>query len=90
VSTEKKWDTNWEDLMLNNAAVRRFLGVSGGSDKTTYAFSANYLGQEGNVVTSNFDRVTTRLSIDSQVTDWFKAGTSFIQLRAKISYTKWF
>jgi TonB-linked SusC/RagA family outer membrane protein len=80
VSTEKKWDTNWEDLMLNNAAVRQehSLGVSGGSDKTTYAFSANYLGQEGNVVTSNFDRVTTRLSIDSQVTDWFKAGiTSF-------------
>jgi hypothetical protein len=36
------------------------------------------------MVTSNFDRVTTRLSIDSQVTDWFKAGiTSFIQLRAK-------
>jgi hypothetical protein len=50
VSTEKKWDTNWEDLMLNNAAVRQehSLGVSGGSDKTTYAFSANYLGQEGN------------------------------------------
>jgi hypothetical protein len=23
VSTEKKWDTNWEDLMLNNAAVRQ-------------------------------------------------------------------
>jgi hypothetical protein len=52
-------------------------------------FLQNYLGQEGNVVTSNFDRVTTRLSIDSQVTDWFKAGiTSFIQLRAKISLHK--
>jgi hypothetical protein len=36
-------------------------------------------------VVTYFDRVTTRLSIDSQVTDWFKAGiTSFIQLRAKI------
>jgi TonB-linked SusC/RagA family outer membrane protein len=80
VSSEKKWETNWEELMLNNAAVRQehSLGVSGGSDKTAYAFSANYLGQEGNVVTSNFDRITTRLSIDSQVTDWFKAGiTSF-------------
>jgi hypothetical protein len=35
--------------MLNNAAVRQehSLGVSGGSDKTTYAFSsANYLGQK--------------------------------------------
>jgi hypothetical protein len=45
VSTEKKWDTNWEDLMLNNAAVRQehSLGVSGGSDKTTYAFFCKLL-----------------------------------------------
>jgi hypothetical protein len=51
VSTEKKWDTNWEDLMLNNAAVRQEHRVSGGSDKLRMLFSANYLGQEGNVVT---------------------------------------
>ena len=80
VSSEKKWDTDWADLMLNNAAVRRehTFGVSGGSDNTTYAFTTNYLSQEGNVVTSKFDRVTTRLSIDSKINDWLSAGiTSF-------------
>ncbi len=80
VSTTKNWDTDWADLILNKAAVRKeySLGVSGGSDKTAYSFSTNYLGQEGSVVKSNFDRVTTRLSIDSKVTDWFSAGlTSF-------------
>ena len=80
VTTNKKWDTNWADLMLNDSAVRKehSFGVSGGSDNTTYAFTTNYLSQEGNVVTSNFDRVTTRLSIDSKVNDWLSAGiTSF-------------
>lgn len=79
-TTSKKWDTNWADLMLNNSAVRRehSLGLTGGSDNTSYAFSTNYLSQEGNVVTSNFDRVTTRMSIDSKVNDWLSAGiTSF-------------
>lgn len=80
VSSEKKWETNWADLMLNDSAIRseHSFAVSGGSDNTAYAFSTNYLSQEGNVVTSNFDRVTTRLSIDSKVNDWLTAGiTSF-------------
>lgn len=80
VTTNKKWDTNWADLLLNDSAVRKehSFGVSGGSDNTSYSFTTNYLSQEGNVVTSNFDRVTTRLSIDSKVNDWLKAGiTSF-------------
>ncbi|MBC5839884.1 MAG: TonB-dependent receptor [Flavobacteriaceae bacterium] len=76
VTTQKKWETNWEDLMLNNSAVRKehTFGVSGGSDNTSYAFTTNYLSQEGSVVTSNFDRVTTRLSIDSQISKSIKAG----------------
>jgi hypothetical protein len=36
--TEKKWDTNWEDLMLKRSVRQEHsLGVSG-SDKTTYFF----------------------------------------------------
>jgi TonB-linked SusC/RagA family outer membrane protein len=78
VSTQKKWDTNWADLMLNNSAIRKEhnLGVNGGSDNTAYSFNTSYLGQEGNVITSNFERVTTRLSIDSKVNNWFNTGIS--------------
>jgi TonB-linked SusC/RagA family outer membrane protein len=78
VSTQKLWDTNWADLMLNNSAVRKEhnLGLNGGSDNTSYSFNTSYLGQEGNVITSNFERVTTRLSIDSKVNNWFNTGIS--------------
>lgn len=78
VTTDKKWDTNWASLMLNSAAVRQenTLSLSGGSDNTRYFFTANYLSQEGNVVTSKFERTTTRLSIDSKVNNWFKVGAT--------------
>lgn len=76
VSTDKKWDTNWGDLIQNDAGLRQehSLRMSGGSDNTTYAFMANYLDQEGSVRTSKFKRVTTRLNLDSQINDWFKVG----------------
>lgn len=78
VSTNKKWDTDWEDLMLNDAAVRQehTFGFSGGSSDTRYSFNANYLNQEGNVVTSKFERITSRLSVDSKINNWMKAGVS--------------
>lgn len=78
ITTDKKWDTDWASLMLNSAAVRQenTLSVSGGSDNTRYFFSANYLSQEGNVVTSKFERTTTRLSLDSKVNNWFKVGVT--------------
>jgi TonB-linked SusC/RagA family outer membrane protein len=80
VTTNKKWDTNWEDLILNDAALRteHSFAVNGGSDNTTYSFLTNYLAQQGSVVTSKFDRITTRLSIDSKINNWLSAGiTSF-------------
>jgi hypothetical protein len=63
-------DTDWADLMLNNSAVRteHTLSIAAGGEDTKYYFTTNYLSQEGNVVTSKFDRVTTRLSVDTRLT----------------------
>ena len=76
VSTNKLWSTDWEKEIVNRNASRQdyALSVSGGSDKTTYYFAGNYLTQEGSVKTSNFDRATARISVDSEVNDWFTIG----------------
>ncbi|WBX71893.1 SusC/RagA family TonB-linked outer membrane protein [Tenacibaculum retecalamus] len=76
VSTDKLWNTNWIDHLENDAAVRKEhnLSVSGGSENTTYIFSANYLNQEGSIKTSNFERVATRINIDSKINDWLNTG----------------
>tara|TARA_B100000809_G_scaffold213624_1_gene218075 strand:+ start:37410 stop:40538 length:3129 start_codon:yes stop_codon:yes gene_type:complete len=78
VSTSKLWDTNWENETERNAAKRteHSIGVSGGNENTTYYFSTNYLNHEGNIKTSDFERVTSRITIDTKVNKWFKTGAT--------------
>jgi TonB-linked SusC/RagA family outer membrane protein len=76
VTTDKLWDTDWKKHIQNTNAVRHdySMSVSGGSDKTTFFLSANYLNQEGSVQTSDFKRFTTRLNLDSKLNNWFSVG----------------
>lgn len=70
------WETDWAEEMLNDAAIRQEYGVnlSGGGESTRYFLSANYLEQEGSVKESNFERITTRLNLESDVKDWLTVG----------------
>jgi TonB-linked SusC/RagA family outer membrane protein len=70
------WETDWQGEMLRKTAMRtnHSFDISGGDDKTTYFMSVDYLNEDGPVITSDFERITTRLNIDSQVTDWLKVG----------------
>tara|TARA_Y100000310_G_C20700347_1_gene829140 strand:- start:1983 stop:5141 length:3159 start_codon:yes stop_codon:yes gene_type:complete len=69
--------TDWQEAIFQKAPMQSHsLTITGGSDKTQYMVSAGYFAQEGIIIGSNFDRLNTRLNIDSQVKDWFKVGTS--------------
>jgi TonB-linked SusC/RagA family outer membrane protein len=69
--------TDWQRAIFRRAPMQNHnLGISGGSNRLQYYFSAGYLNQDGMVIGSNFERLSTRLNIDSQVKDWFKFGTS--------------
>ncbi len=69
--------TNWQEAMFRRAAITNHqLTVSGGSEKTQYAFSAGYFDQQGVIVGSEFKRYSTRLNLDTDVKKWFKIGTS--------------
>ena len=88
VSSNKMWDTDWAELLFNKAALRmeHSLSISGGSDNTTYFLSANYLSQEGSITTSYFDRITTRINIDTQVNNWFNVGLNAFYSTSKQNY----
>ncbi len=72
VTTDKLWETDWEDALINNAAFRveNSLSLSGGNEKTKYYFGMNYLDQDGSVKTSNFNRTSARINITSDVKKW--------------------
>lgn len=74
-NAELLWQDRWADEMFGNGMrTESNLNISGGTDKTNYRFSFGYLMDEGYVIGSDFERYTTRLSIDQDVTDWLKGG----------------
>ena len=72
------WNENWMDYLTNKKALRSEyqLGVSGGNNKTKYAFSLGYLDDNGVLITTLFKRYSLRANVDHQITDWLSAGAS--------------
>ena len=80
--------TDWQkELFRNSAMTKHQISLSGGSDKTTYYFSTEYLNQDGVAVGSGFDRFGMRLNVDTKPRTWLKMGanTSFNQTFEKLS-----
>ena len=70
--------TDWQDDALNHDVWNKNfnLSVSGGSSKTTYFVSANYLDKEGVVKNRTYDRYGLRANVASQMSDAVKIGTN--------------
>ncbi len=70
------WDEDWLDAVTDNAALRQEYGVSvsGGNEKTQYMFSLGYLNEDGVLQTTNFERYSGRLNVETQAKPWFAAG----------------
>jgi len=72
--------TDWQDLVFRRAQIQNYsLGVTGGSEKASYALSATYFQQDGIVVGSNFERYTLRANGDVKIGSMLKVGNN-IQL----------
>ena len=71
-----RWDEDWLDAVTDNAALRQEYGasVSGGNEKTQYMFSLGYLNEDGVLETTNFERYSGRLNVETQTRPWFAAG----------------
>ena len=72
---------DWTAGTINSQMRQEYnLGVSGGTDRISYYFSAGYLEDGGIIENSGFDRISTRLNVDYQAKKWLKFG-------ANLSYT---
>ncbi len=72
------YNENWMDILTNRKAIRQEyqLGVSGGNNKTKYAFSVGLLDDKGVLVTTAFRRYSFRANVDHTVNKWMQMGTS--------------
>ena len=59
-------NTDWQDELFRTAFTQNHnLSISGGTDKTQYRASMNYLSQEGIIETSSAERLSARLNLTS-------------------------
>lgn len=69
--------TNWQDLVLQNAPMQNYdLNISGGNDKTKFYISGSYLGQEGIIVGSKFQRFNLRSNVENKINNKITIGLS--------------
>jgi TonB-linked SusC/RagA family outer membrane protein len=78
-----QWDTDpaksydWQDQAFQQGAYNQAdVQISGGSEKTKFFGSVQYLDQEGIIVGNSLNRITGRVNIDHQANDWLSLGFS--------------
>ncbi|MCD9017655.1 SusC/RagA family TonB-linked outer membrane protein [Parachryseolinea silvisoli] len=69
--------TDWQKEMLRTAPIQSHqVGVSGGSEKTTFNISGGYFGQQGIVINSDFSRYNFRSNVTTEVTKKLSIGAN--------------
>lgn len=71
-------NTDWLGLFYKGSGIQQnhYLGLTGGSDKTQYAFSLGLFDENGVVKKTNAKRYTTRLNLTSEVTNNVKVNAN--------------
>ena len=74
---ELRNDRDWQDNMFDGGLIESHsFSARGGSQRTTFSTSLNYLSDEGVLLTDNFNRYSIRLKVESRVGDKFKVGAN--------------
>ncbi|MDR2775386.1 MAG: TonB-dependent receptor [Tannerella sp.] len=74
-----KWNDSWQKDPFTNGFRQEYnINVSGGSETTTGYVSLGYLGDEGYVVNSDFDRISARAKIDQTIGKYIKTGANIM------------
>ncbi len=77
ITKANKEGTDWYDAIFDPAVIQEYnLSINGGTAQSNYAFSANYLDQEGVIIYTGFNRYSFRLNADTKVNKWLQFGES--------------
>ena len=77
---------DWVDALFQDARFRTYdLSMSGGDEKTTFFFGGSYNYQEGQVIQSDFERITGRLNLSHRPNEKLTIGA-----KISLAYLKTF
>ncbi len=79
-----KVTTDWQSQAFQDAPISQYdLNFSGGTDKTKFYVSGQYLDQTGIVVRNGYKRYNGRINLDQQVKSWLNIGMNMSFARSQ-------
>ena len=79
---------DWDDEPYNTGVRQEYnASFSGGSEKTRYFVSLNYLDEKSYIKGSDFSRISGRVNLEHQVNNWLKVGVNANYSNTKSNYT---
>lgn len=77
-------NTDWVDEVTQYGFTHdNTVNITGGGEKASYRVSLGYLDQSGTIIEQHYDRISTLMSLDYQVSDRLKFSTEFQLTRSK-------
>jgi len=69
--------TNWQDAIFQSAPIQSHsVSAAGGTEAIKYFVSGSYMGQDGTIVGTKFERFSFRTNLDAQLKKWLKMGVN--------------
>lgn len=87
-NAELKYNDNWFEAVSRTGIRRQFnLSVANSSDNSDYYFSLGYNNDPGVIKNSSYERITSLLNVNANVTRWLRSG---IKLQATYDDQRFF
>lgn len=68
-------ESDWLEAIYRTGEHKKYsLSARGGSEKTKFYISGDYLNQDGQIITTNFERYSGRLNLENQAKEWLRLG----------------
>jgi TonB-linked SusC/RagA family outer membrane protein len=68
-------DTDWLNTVMKPAPISQTsLNITGGSDKSKYAFTTSYFNQKGLVIGTDYEKFSTSINLSTDLTERWKVG----------------
>ncbi len=85
-ATTRKWNDDWTTDPYENGLRQEYNANVTAGNKTTQAYmSIGYLGDEGYVTGSNFDRISARVKLDQKIGEYVKVGANLAYSKTEYS-----
>ena len=80
--------TNWQDAIFQHALIQNHqISAQGGTEKVRYYVAGNFMGQEGTIIGTKFNRFTFRSNLDADLKSWLKLGVNAAYASTKERFT---